>query len=110
MTMASMLNVALRTTAVTLVVTGLAYPLAMTGMAQVLFPSQADGSLITDEHGRVVGSSLIGQAFTRPENEPVKITRKFRRDLNSKLDLDRRLDQALKETFSASDSMAIIIC
>jgi len=44
------------------------------------------------------------------ESEPVKITRKSRRDLNSKSKLDRRLDQALKETFSASDSMAIIIC
>jgi len=44
------------------------------------------------------------------EREPVTITRKSRRDLNSKLDLDRRLDQALKETFSASDSMAIFIC
>lgn len=44
------------------------------------------------------------------EREPMKITRKSRRDLNSKLDLDRRLDQALKETFPASDSMAIIIC
>ena len=65
--MASPFNIALRTTAVTLVVTGLAYPLAMTGVAQVLFPSQADGSLITDDKGVVVGSSLIGQAFTRPE-------------------------------------------
>jgi len=44
------------------------------------------------------------------ESEPVKITRKSRRYLNSKSKLDRRLDQALKETFSASDSMAIIIC
>lgn len=44
------------------------------------------------------------------EKEPVKITRKSRRDPNSKSDLDRRLDQALKETFPASDSMAIIIC
>lgn len=44
------------------------------------------------------------------EREPMKITRKSPRDLNSKLDLDRRLDQALKETFPASDSMAIIIC
>jgi K+-transporting ATPase ATPase C chain len=57
--------IALRMTLVTLVLTGLAYPLALTGLAQVLFPARANGSLVA-AGDRVVGSELIGQRFQKP--------------------------------------------
>ena len=46
------------------VLVGLLYPLAMTGAAQVLFGHEANGSMVKDANGDVVGSSLIGQSFT----------------------------------------------
>jgi K+-transporting ATPase ATPase C chain len=58
--------IAIRTTIVTIVLTGLLYPVAMTGVAQVLFPHQANGSLLTDASGRVIGSELVGQNFSSP--------------------------------------------
>jgi K+-transporting ATPase ATPase C chain len=48
------------------VICGLLYPLAMTGVAQALFADEADGSLV-ERDGEVVGSSLVGQAFSAPE-------------------------------------------
>ncbi|MGA9750803.1 MAG: potassium-transporting ATPase subunit KdpC [Acidobacteriota bacterium] len=47
------------------VLTGIVYPLVVTGLARLLFPSQASGSLIR-ERGRIVGSTLIGQPFSAP--------------------------------------------
>ena len=47
--------------------TGLAYPLAVTGIAQLLFPAQANGSLIVRD-AKVVGSALVGQAFADPKH------------------------------------------
>lgn len=55
--------IALRLSLVTLVLTGVVYPLVMTGLAIVLFPEQARGSLVRDPSGMVIGSSLIGQRF-----------------------------------------------
>jgi K+-transporting ATPase ATPase C chain len=60
------LDIALRLTIVTLVLTGVAYPLVMTALAQTLFPGRANGSLVAGPGGRIVGSELIGQAFAGP--------------------------------------------
>uniref|UniRef100_UPI001297F12B potassium-transporting ATPase subunit KdpC n=1 Tax=Modestobacter roseus TaxID=1181884 RepID=UPI001297F12B len=52
------------------VVLGLAYPLLMTGVAQLIAPARADGSLVSVD-GEVVGSSLIGQSFTDEDGDPL---------------------------------------
>jgi K+-transporting ATPase ATPase C chain len=57
---------ALRVTVVTLVLTGLLYPLAVTAVARVLFPGRAGGSLVHDAAGRPVGSALLAQGFSSP--------------------------------------------
>lgn len=59
-------SVAIRMALVTLVLTGILYPLMTTGLAQLLFPARANGSLVTDDGGRVVGSELLGQRFRGP--------------------------------------------
>ncbi|HYA17787.1 MAG TPA: potassium-transporting ATPase subunit KdpC [Bryobacteraceae bacterium] len=64
--MLSELKPAILITIVLTVLTGILYPLAMTGAAQVLFPHQANGSLI-EQNGKVIGSELIGQNFAKPE-------------------------------------------
>jgi K+-transporting ATPase ATPase C chain len=60
------MTIAIRATIVTLVLTGLIYPFVITGLAQLLFPWRANGSLVTDEKGQVVGSELIAQGFANP--------------------------------------------
>jgi len=58
--------IAIRATIVTLVITGIVYPLIVTGLGQALFSHQANGSLVKDEQGQIVGSALIGQNFAHP--------------------------------------------
>lgn len=58
---------ALRATFILAFITGIMYPVVLTGIAQVLFPEQANGSLIRSESGVVIGSKLIGQPFEKPQ-------------------------------------------
>jgi K+-transporting ATPase ATPase C chain len=61
------LRVAVLMTVVLTVLFGLVYPLIMTGLGQVLFPNQANGSLVRDSSGNVIGSALLAQGFTQPQ-------------------------------------------
>lgn len=65
MNIARNLTVAILMTIVTTVILGIIYPLAMTGLAQVVFPDKANGQLI-EQSGKVVGSRIIGQGFSSP--------------------------------------------
>jgi potassium-transporting ATPase KdpC subunit len=60
------LGTALRMTIVSIVLLGLIYPLVMTGIAQALFPREANGSLVS-VNGKLVGSAIIGQLWTKPQ-------------------------------------------
>lgn len=60
------LTTAVLMTVVTTILLGLVYPFVVTGLAQVIFPDQANGSLIKRADGAVIGSRLIGQAFSSP--------------------------------------------
>jgi len=64
--MSKLLRNALTMLVLMTVITGVIYPLAVTGLAQVLFPSQANGSLVVKD-GKPVGSTLIGQSFDDPK-------------------------------------------
>ena len=65
--MLSQIRPALVSTLFFTVLLGVAYPLAVTGIAHLVFPAQAEGSLVRDAHGQVVGAALIGQAFAKPQ-------------------------------------------
>ncbi|HEX3670123.1 MAG TPA: potassium-transporting ATPase subunit KdpC [Candidatus Cybelea sp.] len=60
------LNTAVRLTLVSIVLLGLIYPVVMTGIAQAIFPRQANGSLV-NVNGKIIGSSIIGQLWTKPQ-------------------------------------------
>ena len=61
------IKISLRLLVLFTAVLGLCYPLAMTGAAQLLFPGQANGSLLKEASGKTLGSALIGQAFSEPQ-------------------------------------------
>lgn len=65
--MLSEIRPAIVSTVILTLLLGLGYPLAITGIAQVAFPAQANGSLVTDKAGHVIGSSLLAQPFAKDE-------------------------------------------
>ncbi|MGZ9935031.1 potassium-transporting ATPase subunit C [Streptomyces sp. NC-S4] len=67
---ARLIGAGLRALLVLTVICGIIYPLAVTGIAQALFNDKANGSEIKDKSGQVVGSSLIGQTYNLPKQNP----------------------------------------
>ena len=65
--MLSQVRPALVSTILFTLLLGVVYPLAVTGISKLAFPFQAEGSLLRDSSGKVIGSALIGQAFAKPE-------------------------------------------
>ncbi|WP_042195889.1 potassium-transporting ATPase subunit KdpC [Paenibacillus camerounensis] len=63
---ASFIFSVIRLSAIFIIICGIAYPLASTAIAQTFMPSRANGSLLKNSAGQVVGSELIGQSFTNP--------------------------------------------
>jgi K+-transporting ATPase ATPase C chain len=63
----SVLSPMIRTSFVIMLLCGLLYPLTVTGIAQVIMPDKADGSLVYNEKNEVIGSELIGQSFKNPK-------------------------------------------
>ncbi|MFF4319547.1 potassium-transporting ATPase subunit C [Streptomyces sp. NPDC001568] len=78
---ARLLGAGLRALLVLTVICGVIYPLAVTGIAQALFNDKANGSEIKDKSGQVVGSSLIGQTYHLPKNDPNDAEEAARPDL-----------------------------
>ncbi|WP_405436604.1 potassium-transporting ATPase subunit C [Streptomyces avidinii] len=78
---ARLLGAGLRALLVLTLICGVVYPLAVTGIAQALFNDKANGSEIKDRSGQVVGSSLIGQTYNLPKNDPNDAEEAARPDL-----------------------------
>jgi K+-transporting ATPase ATPase C chain len=58
---------AIRTTLILAILLGLVFPFSMTAISQVLFPEQANGSLLRNKQGQIIGSKLIAQQFSKPQ-------------------------------------------